>query len=297
MPDRTLDRRSLLRRGGAVAAGLAGAGAVSALTSPDASAADNDTVKLGAANDANNTAATTTTVTGTNSTAPTVRLASANGAVAPLNVVDRPYPPASTPPDGNVATGDLLSRSGNLYYGVGAGTTGVVLTDWNTPITFGISPVRVVDTRYGSGNVFNPSALDSKGYLRAGQSLYINVTDIGFYPAAVFGNLTAISPLADGYMTLYRYSDPPPNPPNVSALNFTKGGTHGNSFVVAPGPRTGGYLVVICHTSAATQVIFDVTALSDFVSFAGQPGTTSTQGARSQPAAHRPLLSRLRRTR
>src|SRR4051812_41590727 len=59
--DARFERRRFLRRG-AITAAVAAAGAA-AIASP-AAAADNDTIKIGSANDANNTGSTTTRLTG-----------------------------------------------------------------------------------------------------------------------------------------------------------------------------------------------------------------------------------------
>lgn len=290
MSDRVLNRRTLLRRGGAVAAGLAGAGAASVLPSPVASAADGTPVELGLTN----TASTTTTVTGTSHTAPTVSVASVDGTVAPLNVADKPYPRTGNP-DTNVQPGDLLSRDGLLYYGHDAQFTGTVLTDYIMPFTSGINPQRQLDTRSAASRacILNPAGnLDSAGRVLGGHTIYVVLGSYANQPTAVFGNLTAYVPLGPGLVTMFPYGTRQPITTNV---NFAKGGGAQNSFVVGTGQTAQHRPAISVYASGTTHLIIDVTALTDYVYFAGVPASGPAAAAAGVRPARQSRFPRLRR--
>jgi len=94
-----------------------------------------------------------------------------------------------------------------------------------TPVT----PVRVLDTRNGTGGFSNP--------VPAGTSIGVQVTERGGVPAtgvtAVVLNVTATGPTAGGYVTAYPNGQP--RPAQGSNLNFAKGETISNLVIVAVG--------------------------------------------------------------
>lgn len=306
MADRSIDRRTLLRRGGIVAAGLTGAGAIGAVGAPQASAADGDAVKLGSASDVNNTATSTTTITGQNSAGATlavanttgtgsvVHLTSKDGTVAPLNLTDRPYPSQSA--DSGINAGDLLSRDGQLYYGQGAGLVGTVLTDMTFPVTVGLpyGPVRIIDTRYTASraNILNPSGnLDAYGRILAGHTIYIELvdpqhSDTFFSPTCVFGNLSSYLPLAQGNATLFPYHD---HRPATTTVNYSQGGGQQNSFAIGCGFTPGGTPALSLYSSQTSHMILDMTASTDYYSLAGY---SPAGHAAARPHAARPQLRR-----
>jgi hypothetical protein len=73
----------------------------------------------------------------------------------------------------------------------------------------------------------------------------------------VFGNLTAIGPAADGFLTMYPAGQ---GVPGVNSLNFTRGVTALSNFVTVP-LGTGanvGQVSVYVSGNGSTNVIFDV---------------------------------------
>jgi hypothetical protein len=253
--ERDVNRRALLRRGGViVAATVAGATAVEAMSGGSARAASGDALTLGQANTSGTNPASVT------STATTASVSLANTADhAPLVLASQTgdsYDPA--------AGGELVNLDGFLYsssdteFGVDAGFVYTELTA-NQVVT--IIPQRVLDTRSASGRaniVGGPSNsnLFPDGRLIGGRSIIVALGDFAFEVEGVFGNLVAVAPVNAGYMTLY-----PDEPrPETSSIDCAKGQTIAN-FVVS-GMSVND--TVSIYSSVTTHVLLDITAFNVF---------------------------------
>ncbi len=117
-----------------------------------------------------------------------------------------------------------------------------------------LSPARLLDTRPGAATIDGVSA--GTGALAPGAVRTLTVTGRGGVPASGVGavvlNLTATSPTAGGYLTVYPAGTARPG---TSNLNFGAGQTIPN-LVIA---KVGAYgQVSIFNASGSTQVIADV---------------------------------------
>jgi len=120
--------------------------------------------------------------------------------------------------------------SGNAAYVAATSTATVTVS--TPPVVSrytAIAPVRVLDTRNGTGGFHAP--------VKAGTSIALKVTGQDGVPAsgvtAVVLNLTATGPTANGWVVAY--PDGQPRPAQGSNLNFTKGETIPNLVTVAVG--------------------------------------------------------------
>lgn len=237
----SLDRRSLLRRGGALVAGVAGASVVGAALAGGASAATGDPTLLGTANDAGTA---TTSVTSGNTTS-TLSVAS-SGAGAPLVVVPQADNTGflDAPPGGFATVADsgpfVTATFADPYFVHDNDVNGVLLarinTDLNTETVVGIAPVRVLDTRSAAGRaniIVGAENLDSAGRLKAGKSIAIQLSSAFSYASVVFGNLTvAGGSVAGGFATVWPEGA---TVPATSTINFARGGVIANAFTVGAG--------------------------------------------------------------
>jgi hypothetical protein len=114
-----------------------------------------------------------------------------------------------------------------------------------TPVT----PARILDTRSGLGQ-------SAPGPVGADQTIDVQVSGRGGVPAtgasAVVLNVTAVSPTAGGYLTVYPTGA---SRPTISNVNFTPGSVVPNMTTVVLG--TGGSLSVY-NPAGSTHVLFDV---------------------------------------
>lgn len=119
----------------------------------------------------------------------------------------------------------------------------------STGALVGLTPTRIVDTRYGTGA--------PRHQLATGSTLQVQVTGRAGVPAsgvdAVVVNLTATAPAAGGYLTAWATGA---GRPASSVLNYGRGQTIANQAVVAVG--TNGRISI--YTQATTDLIVDVTA-------------------------------------
>ena len=69
----------------------------------------------------------------------------------------------------------------------------------------------------------------------------------------VFGNLTALGPAADGFLTMYPTGQPVPS---VNTLNYSHGVTAWSNFVMVP--LGGGQVSIYVSGNGSTNIIFDV---------------------------------------
>jgi hypothetical protein len=254
--DRAVDRRALLRRGGAiVAATVAGAAAVEAVNAGGAQAAPGDPVIQGQSNDA---AAAQTTLT---SSATTSTLALANtGSHAPVKLAQQAFS-SFTP----AAGGELENLDGDLFYtfdfGPGIGPVqGFVYTEFTANQVVTIVPQRILDTRTSAGRaaILNKTGnLDSSGRLLAGHTIQINLRSLEVAAASALCNLTAVQPLAGGFMTLF----PGGTRPSTSSINFTKGAVIAN-FAVTGTTTTSTTDTVSIYSAATSHVLLDITAFN-----------------------------------
>lgn len=244
-----LDRRALLRRGGAVLAGAAG---VAALTTGRASAAAGDPVVLGANNDAQ---ATATTITSSTASATLALANSASGAAA--NVV--PVSPAFDVDVyvGATKSGDLVNHTGALLFTHDPSRVGEVYTDaWASQLV-PIKPQRMLDTRTAAGrdHVLNRTgAFDSAGRLLAGHTISLDLSDLVFDGVAVYANLTIVQPLKAGYATLW----PSGTRPGISSINYAAGQIVANFAVCGLSSIDS----VEIFTQQTTHVLLDVTGFA-----------------------------------
>jgi hypothetical protein len=302
-----VNRRSLLRRGGAIVAGVAGASMVGAAFSTDASAASGDPLALGTTNDAG-TASTSVTSASASST---VALSStANG--APLVVTPQALQSPtfqSAPPGGigTVLTGGPLNTPtyADPYFIHDNDGTGPVVgrfnTDINTETVVGISPVRVLDTRSAAGraNIVSGAAnLDSSGRLKAGTSIVVQLSSAFSYASVIFGNVTvAGGSVAAGYATVWPEGG---TVPTASTVNFPKGGVIANAFTVAAGfedtNATRNAPTLRLFAFQTTHLVLDITAAQTLplLTAAATPAATPQDAAsRRRLAARNHALARV----
>jgi hypothetical protein len=251
--DREVNRRVLLRRGGAiVAATVAGAAALEAVSAGDAQAAPGDSVIQGQSNDAG---AAQTTLT---SSAATSTLAVANtGGHAPVNLAQQAFS-SFTP----AAGGELENLDGDLFYTVDFGpgigpVQGFVYTEFTANQVVTIVPRRILDTRTSAGRVHilnKAGNLDAAGRLLGLHTIRIDLSSLEIAAASAFCNLTVMAPLSAGFMTLFAGGARPP----TSSINFTKGAVIANFAVTG----TSNTDTVSIFSSATSHLLLDITAFN-----------------------------------
>jgi hypothetical protein len=172
------DRRSLLRTGGAVVAGMAGLAVTETVMAGSASAAQGDPLVCGSTS--NDGGVSSTALTSAVTSAATLSLDNSAG-FAPLNVREQPLNTQNPP---NLSSGDLANYDGWLYYTTGDPNgpfTGFVYTEVTANQLVAIIPQRVLDTRRASGrvNIVNPGGnLDSAGRLLASHQIQIDLSGL-----------------------------------------------------------------------------------------------------------------------
>lgn len=287
------DRRTLLRRGGAALAGVAGAVALPAVVPSAAHAADGDPLLLGRANDATST----TGLSGGTATTPALQVANRAPAGAYAAPAVRLVPGAG--PDGldpaTTGAGDLASSGDLLWYGhvsggTGAGVVGAVYTSaFANHLEFLAEPRRVLDTRAGgvtdeSGNPNDrgtrivAAQRDSDGRLRSGTSLVLDLSGLVRDGAGIFANLTVVAPAGSGFLTAYPTPDGQPRTdgldrPAASNLNYVRGTPSLANFALV---RLGSGGRISIFTTTTAHVLLDVSAVSVSAPFSlQQPGPAS----------------------
>jgi hypothetical protein len=254
---RDVNRRALLRRGGViVAATVAGVSAVEALNAGAAQGAPGDPVVQGQANDAG---ATSTSLTSSATTGATFAVTN-TGNHAPLGLAQQSFNSYAA-----VAGGELANLDGLLYSTLDFGGTtgplpGFVYTEFTANQVVTIVPHRILDTRNSAGRaaILNKAGnLDSSGRLLAGHTIKINLRSLEVAAASALCNLTAVKPLAGGYMTLF----PGGTRPSTSSINFTKGAIIAN-FAVTGTTTTSTTDTVSIYSAATSHVLLDITAFN-----------------------------------
>lgn len=289
------DRRALLRRGGAVLAGAAGA----AVAFPQgASAAEGDPVLAGRAN----TAAAQTALTGGTADAGTLRLSNPSpaGAYAAPSLRLEPGAGGSGLEPERTSAGDLASSGDLLWYGHvsasgGAGVVGAVYTSaFANHLEFLDEPRRVLDTRAGgtTDERGNPNDrrtrvvagdFDASGRLRPGSSLVLDLSDLVVSAVGVFANLTVVGPAGNGFLTAYPTPAGAPRAdgldrPAASSLNFVRGTPALANFALV---RLGDGARMSIFTTTLAHVLLDLTAVSVTAPFSLGPaaGRNPLRGA------------------
>jgi hypothetical protein len=275
-PQERYDRRALLRRGGAVLAGVAGAVAL-----PTAAVANEaDPLLLGQANDAGTA---TTSLTGGSPEAAALQVANRSTAGAHVAPALRIVPGAGTGglDPARTAAGDLASSGDLLWYGHvstagGAGVAGAVYTSaFANHLEFLTEPRRVLDTRPGESTdeAGNPNdratrvvaaERDGSGRLAAGTSLVLDLSGLVRDGAGVFANLTVVGPASSGFLTAYPTPDGTARTdgldrPAASNLNFVRGTPALANFALV---RLGSGGRISIFTTSLAHVLLDVTAVS-----------------------------------
>jgi hypothetical protein len=254
--------------------------AVEALNAGDAQGASGGNLVLGQANDSGTDP---TSLTSGASTGATFTVANTGGH-APLELAQQSF--GSFVP---VAGGELANLDGFLYFTRDFGGTigpveGFVYTEFTANQVVTIKPQRILDTRTSAGRVHilnQAGNLDSVGRLIGGHTINIDLSSLEVAAASAFCNLTAVQPLAGGYMTLF----PGGTRPATSSINFSQGAIIAN-FAVTGVSSTD---TVSIFSLATSHVLLDITAFN-----VGSPGQinsailpTSASGATSRQLAAR----------
>lgn len=117
-----------------------------------------------------------------------------------------------------------------------------------------VDPARLLETRSGAGNDTIDGLFEGQGQRGAGTTLQLDVADRGGVPAdalAVVVNIAAVSPAANGFVTVYPCGV---TRPTASNLNAQTGVTVSTAAVVEIG--TSGRICI--YTSMATHLLVDV---------------------------------------
>lgn len=273
------DRRSLLRAGAAVVAGAVGIAAVEAVGAPGADAAAGGNLVLGQFNDAG-TARTSLTSSSPEGTLEVLNTNS--GLAAQLTLPEQSIPDNAD--FSNFAPGDVANLNGDLcfVYDVGGGAPyiGTVYTDWWASQLIPITPTRILDTRTTTGResiVSTSGRLDSSHRLKAGKSIEIDLSGIVIASIAAYANLTAVTPTAGGYLTIW----PGGSRPNTSSLNFRKDVTLANAAI------TGTSLddTVTIYASSTTHVLLDIVGFGVGGPWQVNPAVLGAAATHATPAA------------
>jgi hypothetical protein len=288
---RSIGRRRLLRRVGTLAAGVAGAGAVTSAIASPAQANAGDNLVLGSAT--NNAGTAATTLTTNSSTNPALVLSNtATTTDSNNNAVGGPalqLTPSGIYPSGPVGSIGMGTQ-GTLWY-IREGSNGPfadpVRTVANTATTVAFSPVRMLDTRPGQpavNRILNPSVLDSGGNIMQGQTLQLSLDDLLVFADAVFVNVTLLAGGHLGYITLFPSDQPLPL---ASNLNFNPGQLVNNFALVALGTVTGATNAFSIFCGFPARIIIDVLGAvvhspGDIKSIPGFNGLQATGGAHTR---------------
>jgi subtilisin family serine protease len=140
------------------------------------------------------------------------------------------------------------------FYPTSSGQIIVRVTPVNDVGTKTISPARLLDTRPGQTTVDGLS--QGTGALAAGSTYTLQVAGragISAGATAAIFNVTAVTPLGDGWVTAYPCDEP--RPQNTSSVNYTTGSIVGNLATIKL--SAGGQ--VCLYTVASTDLTIDAT--------------------------------------
>lgn len=240
-PTARVHRRSLLR-GGAALAGVAGATAL--LNSGATAQAATGNMQFGAANDAD--VSVTTLTSGSN---PTLSLINDVDTLPALMLSTTGTTPAAIASRGSFfveqTDGQLMYCDRTWVFKGANARWGKVLTTTNANyLTILPTPVRVLDSRNGTGVPVGKRA--------AGTKTTVDVSSAGTGALAVIGFVSAITPNASGYLTLYK-QDPLVQ---IRSGSYTTGEDMTSLSMVALTANT-----FRLFNSAVTHIVYDVVAL------------------------------------
>jgi hypothetical protein len=161
-----------------------------------------------------------------------------------------------------VAGGELANLGGLLAATLDFGGTtgplpGVVFTEFTANQVISIVPHRILDTRTSTGrsHIKNRTGnLDSAGRVFAGHTIVIDLGSLEVDAESAFCNLTAVSPLKGGYMTLF----PGGTRPHTSSVNFAAHVVIANFAITG----TSSTDTVSIYSSATSHVLLDITAFN-----------------------------------
>jgi len=274
-----LGRRNLLR-GGAVLAGAAGVAALGAVAAPKASALDGAPVLQGLDNTATTTTALRIDEPGGGPDA-ALELGNDNGPSLQLQALAEDW-------EGSLDMGEIANTTLGPLIGVNGFdndlSTGYLATNFDLAaisVAYAITPARVLDTRSAGGRSgivrTSTGALDGNGRLKAGAwiDVAIDPADENFTLESVFVNLTAVAPLAGGFLSAYV----PGVRPNTSTLNVAAGQILANGAFVGVGVFEEVFAVRV-FSSTTTHVLLDLTG----VTINDVPGPVAGAAARKSPA-------------
>ena len=270
-----VERRRFLRRG-AITAAVAAAGAA-AIASP-AGAADNDTIKIGSGNDANNTGTTTTKLTGSqflalngNGNASLVGQHDTSNAVGIEGRADVGTQLRLTPnsldllddTDTHVfQAGSLITDNNDILWyalenGAGAdvGLHPISLTAAFIPIS---PPIRVYDSRPSS-----PPFVGVKGSINGniGQERDIHILVPGSNVLAMCVNLTVVATTGIGFLSMFAADEAWDPAAPFSSINwFTNNQITANGVATAVDNATGD-VTIHAGGQGTTDFLIDVTGL------------------------------------
>ncbi|MEU1590102.1 hypothetical protein [Micromonospora sp. NPDC005710] len=264
-----MDRRVMLRRAGTVAAGVAGGGVAGIAAAAPAQAAAGDPVIQGEFNIVKG--ATTLRNTGVQAA---LRLETLTTWPAMDGRV-MAEPALRIKPSGstivNIAEAGAISVDveGNIWLvtkSTGDSTEAhVVHTTANSNRIVPLVPQRVLDTRYASSRELVPyphGKFDSSGRLLGGQQISLRLTDYMYQADAIFGTVTVVQPLANGFAQVFPYGVA--RPANFSTINYASGQVLSNAFVCGVGAEFNTSYVtdlINVYTNATAHVIIDLTAV------------------------------------
>ena len=270
--ERVVNRRRLLKRAGVLAAGAGAVVAGAVVAAPAAEAATGDPVLQGHANAAGT--GSTGLSAGPAANLPTLELANTESAVdgvgntragAPLRLVPNGQLLSDTAPAGSIG----ITEDGTIWFvqDVGGGqlVRQYIYATANANFTVPLNPDRVIDTRNSDGRkrILTPGALDGFGRVRGGQSIAVDLRDYVFNAFAVYVNLTAVFPVADGFLTAFPTGAT--QLPPVSNVNYMHTVAAWPNYALVP---VGGFQVapgdvrdsISIFASATVHVIVDISA-------------------------------------
>jgi|GEM_PF-3299560 len=279
---RGLSRRALLARGGMVTAGAIGAaGAMAAGASPAQAASGGvviDVINTGAGSTQLTSTAGAEAVTGSGASIATLVLANTASppVAAPLSLVPVPASTLVGTPAGVVA-GDIYTVTDTAGFTdaylvhedqsatVQAGA-GRVLTDFNSVQVVPIQPVRMLDSRQQMAGASGPgqsnvivgatSPFNAAGSLIPGQQVVLDLGSLATVATGFVGNVTVTNTTQPGFVTVF----PSGTQPQTSTINFAKGWTIANGFLVGAG-LSGTSPIITITASSPVAVIIDITAV------------------------------------
>ena len=168
-----------------------------------------------------------------------------------------------TVPVGSDGKVDLYNSAGRVS--LVADLQGYYTTSGGSPLDFNAQPVRILDTRNGTGGVKTP--------LGPGKTISLLVANNADYPSptntvAVVMNVTATGPTAGGFITVYPAGQP--RPAQASNLNFAKGETIANLVITRV--SSNGYVDLYNGSGGTVNLVVD---WEDDYSGASGPGLVS----------------------